>query len=166
MAKKKNKSGGHRPLTPKKYILTRARSLPLHKCLINKDWKESGLASIVVTRKHSNGNITGGFFLVDLLARGVKDTHYVFNEPEDDFFTQLDDDLFKVTSYALVHNIIYGAVEFADEHNFPARPDFQVTEYVLEEDTEDIEFIDLEFGKDGEPFIIDTILDDDDDSEE
>lgn len=165
MARKKKKPvQPQQPLSPKKYILTRARLLPVYKCLVNENWEKSKLASVIVTRKHSTGNITAGFFLVDLMARGVKDTHYVFNEREVDFF----DNLYErwpmhpeEIPYPLAHNIIYGALEFAEDYNFKPHPDFDITSHILEEDTEEIELMDLEFGVNGKPFIMDGIpLDD------
>ncbi|MEX2230919.1 MAG: hypothetical protein WD824_02065 [Cyclobacteriaceae bacterium] len=170
MPKKKKKPNPQQPLSPKKYILTRARLLPIYKCLVNKNWKESKMASIIVTRKHSNDNITAGFFLVDMMARGVKDTHYLFNEPKGDFFETIYDqrpeDSLQEIPYPLAHNIIYGSVAFAEEHNFRQHPDFELTEYILEEDTDEIELIDLEFGVDGKPFILDAIHYDEDGEKE
>lgn len=177
MAQKKKKATQPQPpLSPKKYILTRARLLPVYKCLINKNWNESKLATVTVTRKHSNGNITAGIFLVDLLARGVKDTQFVFNAPKVDFFERLyesvPEDVLEEISYPLAHNIIYGAAAFAEEHNFLQHHDFAVTQHILEEDTDDIELIDLAFGMNGKPVIMDAIpygedddFDDDDDDE-
>lgn len=85
MAKKKGIQQ-QQPLSPKKYILTRAQLLLVYRYLVNRNWDESKLASVTVTRKHSNGNITSGYFLVDMLALGVKDTHFAFNAPEEYFF--------------------------------------------------------------------------------
>ena len=169
--KKKKATQPQQPLSPKKYILTRARLLPVYKCLINKNWNEGKLASITVTRKHSNGNITAGFFLVDMLARGVKNTHFTFNAPEEDFFEKLyesvPEDFLEEISYPLAHNIIYGAVAFAEEHNMLPHHDFPITQHILEEDTDDIELIDLTFGLDGKPVLMDaSLFDEDDDIDE
>ena len=158
--KKKKQIKQQQPLSPKKYILTRARLLPVYKCLVNKNWNESKLASITITRKHSNGNITAAFFLVDMFARGVKDTHFQFNVPEDDFFGRLyefmPEDVLEEIPYPLAHNIIYGGLAFAEEHNFLPHADFAVTQHILEEDTDDIELIDLTFGIDGKPVLMDA----------
>lgn len=155
MSKKKNQQ--QQPLSPKQYVTTRARSLPIYKCLISKDWKQARMGSIAVMRKHNNGNITAGFYLVDLLARGVKDTHFVFNEPESKLREQIQEDIFSEIPYALAHNIIYGGIAFAEEYDIKPHPDFKITQYILEEDTEDIELIDIEFGIDGKPTFIDAI---------
>ncbi|MEX2233186.1 MAG: hypothetical protein WD824_13570 [Cyclobacteriaceae bacterium] len=172
MARKNKKSTQpQQPLSPKKYILTRARLLPVYKCLVNKSWNEGKLASVTVTRKHSNGNITAGFFIVDMLALGVKKTYFDFNVPEEDFFEWLyesvPEDFLEEIPYPLAHNIIYGAVAFAEEHNMLPHHDFLVTQHILEEDTDDIELIDLTFGLDGKPVLMDaSLFDEDDDIDE
>jgi len=144
-------------LSPENYIKTRVRKLPIASCYINGDWKECGLANVFVLRKHSNGNVTVGVFLVDLYARGTKDTVYKFNIPMKEFQdladTSHEGQVIPVT-YALAHNIIYGANEFAEENGFKISKTFNLTQNILEEDTEDIEFIDIEFGKDGKVFLI------------
>ncbi|MFQ5864218.1 MAG: hypothetical protein ACE5IW_03210, partial [bacterium] len=40
MAKKKKSKGGQAPLSPKQYIKTKARLLPIYECLITEDWEE------------------------------------------------------------------------------------------------------------------------------
>ena len=67
-------------LSPKKYIETKVRNLPIYKCLVNKDWDEARIAEIIVMRKHANGNVTAGVYLVDLLCLGIKDTFFFFNQ--------------------------------------------------------------------------------------
>lgn len=142
--------------SPENYIKTRARNLPLDKCYINESWADSGFASIIVSRKHINGNFTFGVYLVDLYCLGVKDTFYDFNK-YDKFIELLDK--FKEEQgmieieYALAHNIIYGAVEYAEDLGFKPDKDFEVSQYLLEEDDERVELIDVEFGLNGKPAI-------------
>lgn len=143
--------------TPEQYIRTRARKLPIDVCYINEGWKESGLASIIVVRKHTNQNYTFGVYLVDLFALGTKDTFFNFNVSQSvitEILGRSPDDKFIRVEYALVHNIIYGGNEFAEDNDFKISKDFKLTQFILEEDTEAIELIDIEFGKNGEPFLI------------
>lgn len=143
--------------TPQEYIRTRARKLPIDACYINQSWKESGMASIIVVRKHTNQNYTFGVYLVDIFALGTKDTFFNFNVAESvltEMLERMEEDKFIKTGYALVHNIIYGGNEFAEDNGYKVCKDFKLTQFILEEDSEDIEFIDIEFGKDGEPFLI------------
>jgi hypothetical protein len=44
-------------LSPKKYVQRKARTLKLGKCYINSNWKEGGMAHVVVTRRHTDGVI-------------------------------------------------------------------------------------------------------------
>lgn len=145
-------------LSPEKYIRTRARNLAIGTCYINENWKEAGEAFIVVTRRHTNGNLTIGFYLVDIFALGVKDTGYKFNQSpaEVNEFFQRFTLQHEEANYLLVHNIIYGAIEFAEEYGHTPHKDFHVTRFILEEDDERVPLVDIEFGRDGEPFYIMT----------
>lgn len=142
------------------YIKTgRARNLPVYKCYVNNDWQEEGLASILVTRKHINGNLTSAFFLVDLFCVGVKDSFYHFNE-EESFLEEILDhhrdigmDL-QECDYLLAHNIIYSAVDFAGQYGIKPVKEFEISEKVLAEDDDSIELMEIECGKNGRPYLI------------
>ena len=151
-----------KPDTPEKYMRTRARSLPLGECYINSEWEESGMAFILVTRRHVNGNITLGSFQVDLYCLGIKDAFWLFNQPPE-VFSDITKNLAEQSEgshelipaeYVLVHNIIYGALAFAEELGFSPHKDFDLAQYILEEDDERIEFMDIEFGLDGYPAVM------------
>ena len=155
----KNKGKVIQMLSPENYIRKKARLLPIHECWINADWEDSGMANIVIARRHTNGNITFCLYLVDLLCLGVKDSFYKFNITETEyrnFLEKLEEEMgMKIVDYALVHNIILSGVEFAEEYGFKPYKDFtSVTEYMLEEDTDDIELIEIECGRDGKPLYI------------
>lgn len=156
---KKNKSNKviQLPSTPESYIKARARNLPVGKCYINIDWEKSHFASIVVSRNHINGNFTFGVYLVDLLCLGVKDSFYGSNANTE--FTELLDKLkteqdLEEIDYPLAHNIIYGALEFSESLGFKPHKDFEVSKFVLEEDDDRVELIDIEFGMDGIPAVV------------
>lgn len=142
MSKKKKKGKQVQlHLSPEKYIRTKARSLPIHKCLISKGWEFSKIANVVVTRRHSNGNITAGMFLVDLAELGVKDAHYQFNANEDLFFDEINSYTqfasLEEIPYELAHNIIYQGVEFREDIAGLKLPkEFEVAQFVLEKEDE------------------------------
>ena len=144
-----------KPLSPENYIKTKARSLPIFKCLITANWKATRLAQIAVIRAHTNGNYTFGSYLVDLFALGTKDSMYKFNVSP--FVVK---DLERMTNfvevdYNLVHNIIFGSNKFAIKNGFKIHKDFEkITQHILEIDNDKIPFIELEFGKEGKPLII------------
>jgi hypothetical protein len=150
-------------LSPENYIRTKVRTLPIYECLINEIWKEEGIANIIIARNHINGNITVCFYLVDLFCLGVKDTHYMFNISRDEYqeIVIKSQHLDPITiSYELAHNIIYAALEFAEEFGFKPHKDFtSITRFMLEEDTDDIELIEIECGKNGKPLYVPGIDD-------
>ena len=54
------------------------------------------------------------------------------------------------TEYVLAHNLIWGAVEYFEKFD----KEFAIAQYLLEEDNDEIEFMDFEFGDD-DGFILD-----------
>lgn len=163
---KKSKGKVLQMLSPENYIRNKARSLPIFECLVNADWEEGKLADMVVARQHTNGNITAGLYQVDLACLGVKDTAYFFNIPlleyreKFEVFMNMKDGFEKI-NYVLAHNIIYAGLEFADEYEFKPHKDFtSITQYILDEDTDDIPLIEIECGVDGLPaFTKETLID-------
>ncbi len=149
-------------MSPENYIRTRARTLLIGDCYINEDWHDSGFATITVTREHINGNITHGAFAVDLYCLGVRESFWKFNQNPHDFteFLNLQKTMTEfgvrmvATNYTLVHNIIYGAAEFADELGFHPHKSFELAKYILEEDDERVKLINIEFGYKGKPLYI------------
>ncbi len=158
--KKKKPAAPQQQMSPTKYITSgRARLLPLHQCWISHDWKESGLCTIVIQREHKTGNITFGTYLVDRHCLGLKNTAAIFSKSENEITMYLRQ-IFQAhggkipIDYALAHNIIYGAIAYAEDLGFKPEKDWAISQFILEEDTEDIELIDVEFGKDGRPMFI------------
>jgi hypothetical protein len=148
-------------LSPENYIRQRARTLPIYECLVNKGWEESKMADVVVARLHVNGNVTLGLYQVDLYCLGVKDTFYAFNIPIHEYrdkFTPSNGEFeleFDKIDYNLAHNIIFAGVDFATEIGFDPHKDFlKTTQYLLEEDDENIELVEVECGYNGQPAVV------------
>ncbi|HKK81943.1 MAG TPA: plasmid pRiA4b ORF-3 family protein [Prolixibacteraceae bacterium] len=146
-------------LSPKNYIRQKARTLPVYECKVNSNWADAGLANLSIARKHSNGNLTIGLYMVDLKCLGVKDAHYHFNISEYKYREILEkfESHMQIESitYELAHNIVYAAFEYAEELGFAPHRDFtSVARYILEEDTDDVELIDIECGSDGKPLYV------------
>ncbi|MDR2424479.1 MAG: hypothetical protein LBD59_07120 [Prevotellaceae bacterium] len=147
-------------LSPENFIRKKSRNLPIIKCLINIDWEKAGLANIIIAREHTNGNLTFCMYLVDTKCLGVKDTLFQFNVSSnvfDNCIDQMDDnhDMEEI-SYKFAHNIIFAAIEFAEEYGFVPHKDFtSITQYFLEEDNDDIPLIDIHCGnKNGIPLYV------------
>jgi hypothetical protein len=147
------------PTSPEAQIRTRARNLPVDRCYIDSDWEETQMANVVVTRKHVNGNITFGFYLVDLMLLGVKDCFFVFNGSPEELYERINNDYveFLECDYALAHNIIYGGIAFAKDCGFEPVKSFTKTGiYILEEDSGNIPEMDIPLGEDGVPVVFVT----------
>lgn len=159
MAKKKKTAKGQQTfLSERQYVKEKARTLEIGPCFINEDFEKYGLGHIVVTRLHKGGRKTIGVYLVDTFCLGVKDAYFRTRMEEADYEDMLSKMKraynLKEISYEEVHNLIYGAVEFASEAGVDPCPEFSLAKYVLEEDTEAVPLIEYEFGKDGKHLLI------------
>lgn len=161
MAKKKanKKSQKQSKVSPEKYIKEKGRKLPLAGCYITPSWEESGIAYIIVSRRRPDGNYVVALYLVDTFCLGVKDTSYYVDMSEyelNDILKRVKDKVGSVSMvpYEEVHNIIYGAIEFAEEGGISPHKDFRITEYLLEEDTDDIPLICYNFGQNGKHCLV------------
>ena len=153
----RRKYGFMAQLSPKQYIQTKARSLPIYKCYLNKDWETAKMAQVIVMRRHVNGNITAGVYLVDLLCLGIKDTMFIFNENQAGLDERFGDEfktMFEEVDYNLAHNIVYAGHDFALEFEIKPHADFAITKFILEDDNDDIPLVDIEVGEDDKPHLI------------
>lgn len=157
--KSKGKAQQQKSLSPERYMREKVRNLPIGKCYIAPpDWQESGMVHVVITRVRPNGNLVMASFLVDTFCLGVKDAGYHENIDVDKFEEYLDSYRktmgLKEISYNEAHNLIYGAIAFAEEGGIQPTKEFDVAGYILEEDTDDVPLIEYEFGKNGKHLLI------------
>ncbi len=144
--------------SPKKYIQTRASKLPLHECLINSGWEEKGLATILISKKQTGGNFIIGMYLIDTFCLGLKNTMFNFNLNDDDY-NELKEKMagsetFIPCDIVKAHNIIYGAMDYAEELGFLPHKDFKITKYLLNPELIDDGIDEIEFGLNNKPFFI------------
>lgn len=161
MAKKKSKNNGQQQhaLSPYRFMREKARTLPIGKCYISPPgWQESGIANIIVTRVRPSGNLVLGAFLVDTFCLGVKGAVYHENIIPSDCERYLDNYKrcmgLEEISYNEAHNIIYGAMAFAEDGGIKPVKEFDPAGYILEEDTDDIPLIEYDFGKNGKHLLV------------
>jgi hypothetical protein len=159
----KNKKGpfNNGQLSPEKYVRTQARTLPVEACLITEEWQNSGICNIIIARKHKTGNLTIGLYLVDTYCLGLKDTSYQFNISAHELNYFKGNRSMIKCDYVLAHNIIYGGIAFAEDYGFNPHKDFAVTRFILEEDDEGVELMDIDFGLEGLPCYMRGPYDDD-----
>ncbi len=159
MSKGKPSKKNQHQLTPQEFIKTKARSFPIFKCYINRDWKDQGLANIIISRQQTNSKFVIAVYLVDLYCMGVKDTFWNINldKLDLDHCVRNIDDANPVIEidYILAHNIIYAAIEYAEDLGFYPHQDYlYTTKHVLEEDSDLIEYVEVECGENGRPHFV------------
>lgn len=113
----------------------------------------------MVVRRHQGRSRTVGLYMVDTFCLGLKDSAYRFSLSEteyEDFFDRMNSTIgpLQEISYNEAHNLIYGAIAFAEEAGIQPDRSFDLTRYLLEEDTENIPLIEYEYGKDGKHFLV------------
>lgn len=146
----------HQKITPEKYIITRARTLPICEVLVNDDWETLGYATVFVARAHKSGNLTLGIYFLDLYLLGITKTSVFFNITPDSYkelksrFSNIN---LVEADYVTMHNLILGIEEYANDYGFKPHNEYKLSKYILEEDTEEIPLMEFEFGKNGKPFL-------------
>ena len=145
-------------LSPEKYIITKGGQLPFHECFVNEGWQEKGMATLVISKKMPSGKLIVATYLIDSYCLGLKDTFYKFALDEfgySDFLDQLNEQQGMIKcDLNFAHNIIYGAIDYAQELGFTPNKDFKITEYLLDSDLIDDGIDELVFGMNGKPTFI------------
>lgn len=157
MAKKnkKKQQTGQQFLSPEQFMKQRARSLEIGTCYISEDMTECGEGHVIVTRRHTGGRISVAIYLVDTYCLGVKDSFFRLRLEEEELEEMLDSaPNLRECSYNEAHNWVYGAIAWAEEAGIEPDKSFAVTQYMLEEDTDDIPLIEYEFGRAGKHLLM------------
>ena len=158
MAKKKQKKSqtGQTFLSPDQYVKQRVRSLQIGKCYVSEVIDKASMGHVVVTRQHTGGRLSVAFFLVDMACLGVKDSFYILRMEDFEFDERLKDsnNTYRECSYEEAHNRIYGAIAYAEEAGIKPDKSFLLTQYFLEEDTDDIPLQEFEYGLNGKHHLV------------
>lgn len=159
--KKRNKKASPQiiPMKPEKYIKEHARKSPVYQCLIADNWVEEMFSPIIVSRQKPNGHFILGSYIVDLQCLGVKNANYEHDLGREEYQEQLEmyargmGNNFVQIDPNLCFNIIYAAVEFAEDCGFQPHRDFSVAKYILD-DVDALEYVEVPVGKGGKPFFV------------
>ena len=95
-------------------------------------------------------------YLVDAYCLGLKDSFYRLRIEDyelEDIVSHPNQE-FRECSYEEAHNWIYGAIAWAEEAGIKPHKSWALTRYMLEEDTEDVPLLDLEFGHEGKHLLM------------
>jgi len=149
---KKNQAG----LSPKMYIKQRAKNLPIKECLIESDYKKLGMTNVVIVRQETGNKYTIGVFCVDIFCLGVKNA-FCDCHLDEDAYTRICDSFSSIplsVTPTFAHNLIYGAIDYAEELGFFPHKDFAFSENILDVNLIDEGINDIEFGFEGKPLFV------------
>lgn len=154
MAKEKKKKKQTRaPLTSDTYMRKVMRTLPVDKCYVNSDWAEQGMAHVVIVRRRPDGKFAMAVYLVDTYCLGVKDAFWrtsLVKAELDAMIKNFEERIgIEECDYATAHNLILGAIEFAEEGGIKPCKEWIYGQYGLDEDTDDIPLIEFDYGVNG-----------------
>jgi hypothetical protein len=136
-----------------------AREYPYHGCWIYADWKESGIAPVVVARQQSDGKLVYGVYMIDLYCLGIKDAYTRTDISKNKFERDLPKMCAQEPQECTVefaHELIYDAMEYAARYGFEPYVDFmkQSADQLLDPPDAHPRTHQIEFGQDGKPFYV------------
>lgn len=146
-------------LTPKKYIIRKARGFPFHESLVQESYYQGeGIATVLVSRQEPTGKFMVAIFLLDIFCMGIKSSSYRCHMTSQEYeeLKELSNDPFgyRHEDLRFVHNLIYGALDYAEDLGFKPDYDFAVAEYVLDPELVDEGINEIEFGREGKPYYV------------
>lgn len=156
---KKKQGGRQQVFSPLRFIRERMRSVKIAQCYMTSEagWDE-GEGYVVVIREHTGGKKSFAVYLVDRWCVGVKDTFFnvrVGDDVVEDMLSRMNRfGTMDMVSYEQAHNMVWGAVAFAEEAGIKPCKDFAVSQYYLEEDTDDVPLIEYDYGLDGKYYLV------------
>ncbi len=139
--------------------LQNAREQPLYGCWIMDGWQETGITPVVVARVQENTRIMFGVYMVDYYCLGIKNAYTRVDYSLHHFERELP----KLCAGApmscsveMAHELIYGALEYAEKLGFQPHPDFyhQKADLMLDPPDSHPRENNVSFGKDGKPLYI------------
>lgn len=151
-------------LSAKQYIRTKARTLPIEKCLVADLYENMGLTMCLLVRKQPDDKYTFASILVDRLCMGVKNSivncNFTLSEIEDYESRMNNHAEMEEVSPTYFHNLVFGALDYALELGLKPPTNFEYALWVLDESYVDDGINDIEMGWKGKPFYIQGPYDD------
>ncbi len=145
--------------SPEKYIRQNGRKLPIEKCLVADGYDEMLLTLALIIRKQPSNYYSFAFFMIDRYCLGVKSTITncnVIQSTLDDLKSKSSAHYgeMKEVSPVYFHNLVFGAIDYAESLGFKPRNGFETAQYLLQPELVDDGIDDIEFGYEGKPNFI------------
>lgn len=156
MAKNKKKKGNNRPaMSDERLIMERMRNLEKGRCYCSDTFDESGEGIVIVSRRHTGGNVSFCAYLVDSYCLGLRRASWSVrtSEMELDNMIRQGGEVRECT-YNEAHNWVYGAIAWAEDAGIEPCREWKLAQYFLDEDTDDVPLMELPFGREGKHFLV------------
>jgi len=133
------------------------KNAPLHQCLANTQMFEEGLGTVLIARKLPNGDISAGFFMLDVFCLGVKSAIFKGFSPAE--YQQILRDIAKHEILEPVlpscaKKLVEDCAAYARDLGFSPDPDYKQAKNVFSGIDQTVCSQTFVFGKDGKPCFI------------
>lgn len=133
---------------------------PIHECLVPENLFDTGIGTIIISRRSQFGEIGIIAFVVDVFCLGVKNAMFTIAD-ENKYetvikpqMTQNHESDFENIHPSCVRSLIEGSVEYAQELGFSAHPDYRKYKAFFDDIDKSICPEKYTFGQNGKPFYI------------
>ncbi len=120
--RRKNKRRESQVFSARRALQKLGDTCPIHACMVNRDWREDGKASILFARSVAPGRVTLAAFLVDTWAMGLKDawgrTDIARSEFDELVSRQREAMGACPLNVGLAKHLVYGGIELSRELGF------------------------------------------------
>src|ERR1700719_2444850 len=126
---------------------------PVHECKVLKDWEDTGISPVYVSRKLTNNSYVFVSYLVDFWCLGVKDTMFKIGISQADLKDIYSRGDLETISYQDARSLILGAIDFAKailispDSSWHGMPSSFIEAHLTYEKK-------FSFGKEGLPFYV------------
>jgi len=134
---------------------------PVYECLVSSGIFETGLGTIIVTRRAPSGEIAVSAFVVDVFCLGVKNAFFKLTSEQDYHGTlklrlseSLEEQQFENIHPSCVRKLIEGAVDYAGALGFAYHPDYKNARELFGDIDAGACPVKYDFGQDGKPLYI------------
>jgi len=163
LAKKKQKRKVHaKKINPIKLSMDKAISyakFSIHECLIPTNLFETGLGTVIVTRRTLEGDIAICAFIVDVFCLGVKNalfkvvSEYEYERTLKPQIIESNNDVeFENIHQTCARKLIEGAVNYANNLGFNSHPDYKNAKNIFGDIDSNVCPIKYIYGKEGKPY--------------
>ncbi|MCF8365055.1 MAG: hypothetical protein K9H16_04700 [Bacteroidales bacterium] len=145
--------------SPEKYIRQNGRKLPIERCLVYDGYEQDLFTICLIIRKHASNQLSFAVFMIDRHCLGIKNTIvncFVSPNTVEDMIATSSKNFgpLEEVSPEYLHNLVYGALDYAQSIGFKPHKDFMLAQYLLNPELVDDGIDDIEFGIDGKPCFI------------